>query len=381
MKYARLVWRNLSRNVRRTSLTVFAIALAVFTYSTLASLPYLAAHLVSSPSSERRLVAMNKSGFFYPLPAAYRQKIQAIPHIEAVSALTFFGGVYRSPSDQLGMAVDADAAGTLWPDWGITPEVALRFEHERTGCLVAPSTMRKYGWKLGDQIMLKGSVYPVNVSLIVGDELNERAPPDALLFHRDYLDEILGSDAGGRINAYYAIADRKEDVPAAIASLDETFANSSAETNSASEANWVSSFFDLRTLLMILMTVAGAVVFAMSLIAVNTMVMAIRERRGEMAVMRALGFRPSLIVVLTLTESTAIGLFGGIAGCATAYAMAKFLPASILPLGPVDLFAIIPPAVLARAMALAAMIGIVAGAIPAAGFARRGIVESLRAIG
>ncbi len=80
MKYARLVLRNLSRNLRRTALTIFAIALAVFTHSTLASLPFLAAHLVSSPNSERRLVAMNKSGFFYPLPAAYRRKIQAIPH-------------------------------------------------------------------------------------------------------------------------------------------------------------------------------------------------------------------------------------------------------------------------------------------------------------
>jgi putative ABC transport system permease protein len=381
MKYARLVWRNLSRNVRRTSLTIFAIALAVFTYSTLASLPYIAAHLMSGPTSERRLISMNKSGFFYPLPAAYRSKIQGVPHIDAVSALTYFGGIYRSPSDQIGIAVDADAVGTLWPDWGITSEVAAAFESTRTGCLVAPPTMRKYAWKIGDHIMLKGSVYPVNVSLVVAEELGDRAPPDAVLFRRDYLDEVLGSGAGGRINAYYAIADRKEEVPAVIASIDETFANSSAETKSASEANWVSSFFDLRTLLLILTTVAGAVVFAMSLVALNTMVMAIRERRGEMAVMRALGFRPSLVVALTLTESTAIGVVGGIVGCATAYVMAKFMPVSILPLGPVDLFAIIPPAVLARAMALAALIGVVAGAIPGAGFARRGIVESLRAIG
>jgi putative ABC transport system permease protein len=132
---------------------------------------------------------------------------------------------------------------------------------------------------------------------------------------------------------------------------------------------------------MILGTVAAAVVFAMSLVAANTMVMAMRERRTEMAVMRALGFRPGLIAALTLTESTAIGLVGGIAGCVTAYAMARLIPVSILPLGPIDLFAVLPPAVLARAMALAVLIGIVAGAIPAAVFARRGIVESIRAVG
>jgi len=379
MKYARLVLRNLSRNIRRTTLTISAIALAIFTYSTLASLPYLAAHLVGTPNSERRLVTMNKSGFAYPLPAAYRRKIEAIPHVEAVSAVTYFGGIYRSPSDQIGIAVDADAVGTLWPDWGINSERAALFQRTRTGCLVPPAMMHKYGWKIGEHIILKGSVYPADVSLVIADELGDKAPPDAFLFRRDYLDEVLG--AAERINVYYVIVDRKEEVPAAIASIDETFANSSAETNSASEATWVSSFFDLRMLLLILSTVAAAVVFAMSLVAANTMVMAMRERRGEIAVMRALGFRPSLIVALTLTESTAIGLVGGVAGCATAYAMAKLLPFSILPLGPVDLFAILPPAVLARAMALAVLIGVVAGSIPAAGFARRGIVESIRAAG
>jgi len=379
MKYAQLVWRNLSRNLRRTALTIFAIALAVFTYSTLSSLPYVASHLVSSPASERRLVAMNKSGFFYPLPAAYRQKIEAVPHIEAVSAVTYFGGVYRSPSDQIGIGVDADAVGTLWPDWGITPEHSALLQRTRTACLVAPAAMRKYGWKIGDHIMLKGSIYPVDVSLVISEQLGKLAPPDAVLFRRDYLEEILG--ATSRVNAYYAIADRKEEVPGAIATIDETFANSSAETNTASEATWVTSFFDLRTLLLILGSVAGAVVFAMSLVALNTMMMAMRERRKEMAVMRALGFRPSLVVALTLTESTAIGMAGGVAGCATAYAMAKLMPFSILPLGPIDLFTILPPAVLARAMSLALLIGVVAGAIPAANFARRGIVESIRAVG
>jgi putative ABC transport system permease protein len=378
MKYAQLVLRNLSRNIRRTGLTIFAVALAVFTYSTLASLPYLATHLVSSPASERRLVAMNKSGFFYPLPAAYRQKIEAIPHIEAVSAITYFGGIYRSPSDQIGIAIDADAAGAIWPDWGITPGTAALLQRARTATLVAPAAMRKYAWKIGDHIVLRGSVYPADVTLIIADELGDKAPPDAVLFRRDYLQEVLG--AGGRVNAYYAIVDRKEELPGVIASIDETFTNSSAETNSASEANWVTSFFDLRTLLLILSTVSGAVVFAMSLVALNTMVMAMRERRGEIAVMRAIGFGPSLIAALILTESTAIGLAGGVAGCATAYAMAKLLPGSFLPLGPVDLFAILPPQVLARAIGLAVLIGVVAGALPAAGLARRGIVESIRAV-
>ena len=379
MKYARLVLRNLSRNLRRTTLTIFAIALAVFTYATLSGLPYIVSHLASGPASARRIVAMNKSGFFYSLPAAYRRKIQAVPHVEAVSAMSYFGGVYQSPSDQLGSAVDADAAPALWPDWGIAGSTAEQFQRVRTACLVPAAMMRKYRWKIGQRIILKGTAYPVDADLIIVGTLGEHAPPDALIFRRDYLDELLG--AVGRVNVYFAMVDREDSIPAVTATIDETFANSSAETTSTSETGWMASVFDFRTLLLILSTVAAAVVVAMSLIALNTMVMAMRERRSEIAVMRAVGFGPGLIVALTLCESTAIGLVGGVAGCVTAFAMAKLIPGSMLPLGPVDLFAILPPAVLARAMTLAVLIGVVAGSIPAASFARRGIVESICAVG
>jgi len=244
---------------------------------------------------------------------------------------------------------------------------------------VPAAMMRKHRWKIGQRIILKGTAYPVDADLIIVGTLGEYAPPDALIFRRDYLDELLG--AVGRVNVYFAMVDREDSIPAVAAAIDETFANSSAETTSASEASWMASVFDFRTLLLILSTVAAAVVVAMSLIALNTMVMAMRERRSEIAVMRAVGFGPGLIVALTLCESTAIGLVAGVAGCATAFAMAKLIPGSMLPFGPVDLFAILPPAVLARAMTLAVLIGIVAGLIPAASFARRGIIESIRAVG
>ncbi len=379
MKYARLVLRNLARNTRRTVLTVFAVGLAVFTYTTLAGLPYLAKHLVSTPASARRIVSMNKSGFVFPLPEAYRRKILGIPHVAAVSGLAYFGGRYRSPSDQLGIAVDADAAETLWPDWGLTKERAALFRGMRTACLVPRPMMRKYGWRSGEQIVLKGTLYPVDLSLHIVDVLGAKAPPDTLLFRRDYLDEVLGGS--GHINAYYSIVDRPDALPTVIGAIDETFANSSAETLSGSEASWVSSFFDLRTLLLALDGIAMAAVIAMSLVAANTMAMAVRERRAEIAIMRALGFAPGLVATLTLAESAAMGLAGGMAGCAAAYAFATVLPFSILAVGPIDLFDILPLAVLARGFGLSVLIGIAAGAVALGGLGRRTVADSLRSVG
>jgi putative ABC transport system permease protein len=379
MKYARLVLRNLLRNARRTALTVLAIGLAIFTYTTLSGMPYLARHLVSGPASSRRVISMNKGGFLFSLPQAYRQKILAIPHVKAVSALVYFGGRYRSPSDQLGLAVDADAADTLWPDWGVTPGRAALLKGTRMACLAPRLMMRRYGWRVGEQITLRGTIYPVDVTLRIADTLGAAAPPDALLFRRDYLDELLGES--GRINAYAAIVDHRDAVAPTIAAIDETFANSPDETLSASEAVWVSSLFSLDTLLMALNGVAAIAIVAMSLVAANTMAMAVRERCAETAVMRALGFGPRLIAMLTLAESAAIGLAGGLAGCAAAFAFATVLPSSMLSLGPVDLLALLPPVVVARALGLSALIGVAAGAVGLAGVARQTVGQALRSVG
>ena len=379
MKYAPLVLRNLSRNRRRSCLTALAIGLAAFTYTTLSGLPYLMSHVISTPASARRVVTTSKSGFMFSLPESYRRKIQSLPHVRAVSGIAYLGGIYRSPSDQLGIAVDADAAAEMWPDWGINQHRAQLFSALRTACLVPEAMMRKYGWTVGQTINLKGTVYPVDLSLKIVDTLPSSAPADTLLFRRDYMDELLGDQ--GRINAYYVMVSRDDDVASVVAAIDETFANSADETTSESEAAWVSSFFDLRTLFRALNAVAALAIVAMSLVAANTMMIALRERGAEMAVMRAVGFRPSTIAALVVAESGVIGIAGGVVGCLIAYTFARLIPFSMLSLGPIDLFEILPLQVMVVALGLAALIGAAAGIMCLPAILRKSVAAGLRAVG
>jgi putative ABC transport system permease protein len=377
--FAVLLFKNLRRSPRRTILTTLAIALAAFTYSSLAGLPYLTTQLFATPDSARRIVATNASGFFYGLPAAYRGKIAEIPHVLATSGFVYFGGNYRGPSDQLGVAIDADQADTMWPDWGFTRERVDRFRAIPTACLVPQPMMRKYGWHVGEQIMLRGTVEPVDVTLNIVDTLGPKAPPDALVFRRDYLDRLMGEV--GRVNAYEIIVDRVESVPSVIAAVDETFANSSAETLTESEASWAMGFMDLGTLFAVLRVVAAAVALAVALIAANTIVMVVRERRSEIAVMRAIGFGPAQIFALVVAESALVGFAGGALGCGATFLLAKTLPVDLLPLGPMDLLAIIPPSVIAQAFTLSVAIGTLAAIWPALNSARQNVVDALRAVG
>jgi putative ABC transport system permease protein len=64
-----------------------------------------------------------------------------------------------------------------------------------------------------------------------------------------------------------------------------------------------------------------AVVFAILLVAANTMMMASRERTNEFAVMKTLGFEDGALFRLVLTEAAVITLGGGIAGAM----LAKFV--------------------------------------------------------
>ena len=138
VKFATLVWRNLRRSPRRTILTIMAIALAAFTYSSLSSLPNIMRATLSTPDSARRIVVTSDSGFFNRLPDSYKAKILGAPHVVAASGLVYFGGVYRSPSDQLGIAVDADQAELMWPDWGLTSGTGRRVPRQRDGVSGAP---------------------------------------------------------------------------------------------------------------------------------------------------------------------------------------------------------------------------------------------------
>ncbi len=378
MKFAMLVWRNLRRSPRRTILTVLAIALAAFTYSSLTSLPNVTRQMLSTPDSARRIVVMSDSGFFNRLPDSYQRKILGVPHVVAASGLVYFGGVYRSPSDQLGIAVDADQAELMWPDWGVTSARAGEFRASAMACLVPGAMMRKYGWHVGEQIVLKGTIVPVDVTLRIADTLGASAPPDTLLFRRDYLERSLGESS--TVNAYHVMLDRADSVPTAIAAIDEIFSDSAAETRSQSEAEWVSNFINLDTLFAMLRAMAILVVAAVALVALNSVVIAVRERRTEIAVMRAIGFSPALVLYLTVAESALLGLVGGALGCAATFLMAKILPFAFLPLGPIDLLAIVSPGVILQAFVLSIAIGAVAGLIPALGSVRRPVVEAIRAI-
>ncbi len=380
MRYAMLVLKNLMRSRRRTILTIISIAVSLFIFSALVSLPTVANQLLADSASSVRIAVHNKAGLTYALPESYKTRIAATPRVAAVLGESWFGGIYHEVSDAFpNLAVDPEAAEALWTDWDISRQSFADFRKIRTAALVGPGTMKQFGLHVGQQIMLRGTIYPINVTLKIVGTTGGKAPPNFLIFRRDYLEEAIGRP--GFVSIYWVRADSSAAVPALIAALDEEFANSTAETQSESEAAFMSGFMENYRAFFTLVKVLGLiVVISIALVAANTAAMSIRERRAEIAVMRSLGFSSRLILGLLLAESLIIGLVGGVLGCGGAYLVLKVFSAGSPAAGPLSAIRM-PPVVLAEALAVAVLIGLLSALVPARAAARRNIVDALRAVG
>ncbi len=376
MKYLKLVLRNLLRSKRRTILTILSIAVALFIFSVLVSLPSFANQFLADTSSSVRILCRTKMGLGYPLPEAYKLKIATIPHVVAVAPLVIYGGIYHEASDQFpSVATEAEEID-MWSDWGFTG--VDDFKKVKTACLVAEGTMRRFNLHVGQQIQLRGTIYPFNVTLTIVGIIAKGPIPSFLIFRRDYFEEAAGKP--GIAHEFWVRVDDSRVVPEVCAALDNQFANSAAETRSASEAAAVGNILGRYRIFMKLAQFLGLVaVVAIGLVAANTAAMSIRERRSEIAVLRSIGFPSGVILSLLVGESLIVALSGGAIGCGVAFGLFKVFALNADALGPfVSLH--VPPFVLAETLGVAALIGLFSAYVPARAAAKRSIVESLRLV-
>jgi putative ABC transport system permease protein len=375
MKYAMLVLKNLRRSKRRTILTVLSIAVSLFIFSALVSMPAVVNQFLADSASSTRVAVHNKAGVTYGIPEAYKQRVVATPHVAAATAQSWFGGVYHEVRDQFpNMAVDPEKVGETFPDWDISPQALHDFQRIRTGALVGTETMKRFGFHVGQKIMLRGTIYPLNVTLDIVGTLGGKAPPSFVIFRRDYLEEVRGRP--GFVDVIWVKVDNSANIPQVTASLDEGFANSSSETLTEPEAAFYGAFIaGYRVFFQLAELMGIVVVFTIGLVAANTAAMSIRERRTEIAVLRSIGFPAHTILSMLLAESLIIALAGGLLGCGAAYTLLRLVSVQGV-VGTIRM----PASVLFAALGAAALIGLLSALVPAAAAARRNIVDAIRAV-
>ncbi len=377
MKYLPLVLANLGRHKRRTILTIASVALALFLFASLRTV-VTTLDAGSRFGGARRLVALNATGLVFPLPLAYANRIRAMPGVHSVSWANWFGGRYGDGKRFFAnFAVDPESYLAMYPEIVIPPDQKQAFLQDRTGALIGKRLLSEFGWKLGQNVTLQGTIFPGDWTFTVRAIYTPTDPAigdDVLIFHHEYFDERIGR--AGIAGWYIVEIDDPGHSPAIAKEIDDAFRNSSSPTKTGTEREFQASFATMWGNVSLLMgTIGLAVVFAILLVTANAMMMSARERTGEVAVLKTIGFSDRLLFGLVMLEAGVLALTGaflGLGGAKLLYKATNFNAAGFLPGFNVTTATLVLGAAVAVGLMLAS------GLVPALRAARLPIVQALR---
>jgi putative ABC transport system permease protein len=377
VKYLRLVLANLGRHKLRTVLTILSVALALFLFASLRSVTTTLA-ATAQFGGARRLVTTNATGLVFPLPLAYGNRIKALPGVTGLSWANWFGGKYGDGKRFFAnFAVDAESYLKIYPEIVLPADQQDAFLKDRTGALIGKRLLSQFGWKLGQNVTLQGTIFPGDWTFTVDGVYTPTDPAigdDVLIFHHDYFDERIGR--AGIAGWYIVEIDDVSHAPAVAKSIDDLFRNSSSPTKTGTEREFQATFATMWGNVSFLMSTIGlAVVFAILLVTANAMMMSARERTGEIAVLKTIGFSDRLLFALVMVEAGVMALTGAVLGLGGAK---LFYPAiNFNGLGFLPGFTVAPSTLIIGALVAIGLM-LASGLAPALRAARLPIVQALR---
>jgi putative ABC transport system permease protein len=382
MKFRALIQANLFRKKIRLLLTLGSFAVALFLFAFLAVVRD-AFNRGGGIAAANRLDTINRVSIIQPLPLSYGDKIARIPGVQHVTHDNWFGGVYQDEKNFFPQfVIDPANQREVFPELVVPDDQWNAFLKDRQGAIVGAATAKRFGWKIGDRIPIKttiwgGGSWEFNID---GIYHGQRKADDETQFwlQWDYFEERVPERLKGQTGWYIVKLDSPDDAVRVAKAIDAEFANSPYETKTDTESafaeGWVKQSGNIE---FIILTIGSIVFFTLLLVTGNTMAISVRERTGELAILKAIGFKDSSVLILVLVEALAIAMFGGILGLVLAVlaipvlgaAMGGMLPALIL-----------SKSMLAAGLGFALLVGATSGLLPGIGAMRLRVVEAFRRV-
>ena len=382
MKFSRIILANLFRKKVRLLLTIGSFAVALFLFVFLAVVRD-AFNRGADVAGADRLVVINRTSIINLMPLAHRDKIMRIPGVKVVTHNNWFGGTYIDEKNFFPQfVIDPQAQREVFPELIVPDDQWANFLKDRQGAIAGAKTAERFGWKIGDRIPIKTTLYgggswEFNLAGIY----HGKRPQDdetQFWFQWDYFEEKVPDRVKGQIGWYVLRVDNPDDSPRIAKAIDAEFANSPFETTTQTEsafaANWVKQFGNIQFLIV---SIGSVVFFTLLLVTGNTMAISVRERTSELAVFKAIGFSDLAILFFVLAEALAIALFGGLLGILGAMILVPALGKALAGLLPSIVLA---PSMLLLGLVLAVVVGFASGIIPGVSAMRLRVVNALRRV-
>jgi putative ABC transport system permease protein len=381
----KLIWRNTLRHPLRAGLTIMGMALAVLAFCLLRTM-VAAWYSGVSAASPVRLVTRNAISLAFRLPLSYQPKIAAIPGIVTLTYGTWFGGIYLDERNFFPtFAVYLPKYLEMYPEYVIPEDQKVKLLKDRRGCAAGRALARRFGWRLGDSIILKGTIYPGEYRFVLKAIYTGRDPTTdegRLFFHWDYLNETLKKtfpERADQVGWFLSRVAAPELAGPIAQAIDALFRNSLAETLTENEAAFAMGFVSMtEAILMAIQVVSWLVIGVILVLLANTMAMSARERLREYAVLKSMGFRPRHLGSLIMGESLLLALAGGLVGLALTFPAVHLLRTN---LGQYFRTFPLTRATLALGLGTALAVGVAAALLPAWRAAQVRIAEALGRVG
>jgi len=409
MKFLPYLLKHLRRNWVRTTSTVLAMALCIFLFCTLQSV-LAAINALLESSSANRLVTRHAVSLVFNLPLSYQNRIQSVPGVKRVARTSWFGGSLPAKKEGKAdegdssttdwsnffqnMAVDAEPFFAMYPEYQVPPDQFQAFLQDLRGCVIGRKLAEKFGWKVGDTFFLESFIPPYRkrdgpfefVVRAIYDVDRVRYPSadrNSMFFHYKYLYEATGRGVGA--GTYTVEITDPNQAGAVSKAIDALFANSDAQTRTETEKAFQAGFISMAGNLALLLNGIGlAIAFTILLVTANTMSMAVRERRTEIAVLKTLGFSSGQVMGLIVAEALLLGILGGALGIGSSLALTWTLthtPGIKDVLAGIGLSELtLRPVVAALGFAVSLFLGFAAGVVPALSAYRSRITDMLRTV-
>jgi putative ABC transport system permease protein len=409
MKFLPYLLKHLRRNWFRTGLTVVAMALCIFLFCTLQSVLAEINGLLEGTSA-KRLVTRHAVSIVFNLPLAYGSRIQSVPGVKRVATVAWFGGSLPAKKEEKktdeestttdfssffpNLAVEVEPFLAMYPEYQLPPDQYQAFLEDLRGCVIGRKLANRFGWKVGDTFYLESFIPPYRKRdgpfEFVVEGIFDTDPvkypgtdTNLMIFNYKYLYEATGQRIGA--GTYYVEIDDPEQAGSVSKGIDALFENSDAQTRTETEKAFAASFVAMAGNLTLLLNGIGiAVTFTILLVVANTMSIAVRERRTEIAVLKTLGFTSRQVMGLVVAESVLIGVLGGALGVGASQGMMWLLthtPGIRDALAGIGLSSLsLRPLVAVLGFANAVFLGFAAGFVPALGAYRARITDMLRTV-
>lgn len=369
LRFLPLVWSGLWRRPGRTTLALVQILLAFALFGILQGWQSGVTSAIAHIDAD--LLAVHPREGFGNLPRAYLERIRQTPGVRIVTPVNYFFGTYQNATQRiLALATQPRSWAAISNDVIVAPADVAHLERTRTGAIVGEAFMRKYGLKVGQKLPVHSPVAQRNGSHdwtfdIVGvfrmKDPDARSHSTFMIINDEYFDDARAADRGMVVQYLLRVKDPKK-ADEVAAAIDRMFDNSTYETRTEPVREMaqqgVQSLGDIN---LVIRAIVGAVLFSL-LFSIGALLMqSVRERSGELAVLKAIGYSDRIVMTLLVTEAALLCLASAALGLGLAWAL--FWIAEKMDLWPLYIQLTAP--VLALGAGLALLLAALSATLPA----------------